>query len=88
MKYLCFLVPSAASFYVPSLPDIHQDPAHPLKIFAGHISSDPFAKNAAETDVTAHLYFVLVKNRRTADKQRVVFWFNVRLFVVLYADLV
>ncbi|KAF9035088.1 alpha/beta-hydrolase [Hymenopellis radicata] len=69
-------IPSAASFYVPSLPDIHQDPAHPLKIFAGHISSDPFAKNAADTDVTAHLYFVMVKNRRTADKQRVVFWFN------------
>ncbi|KAK0491510.1 alpha/beta-hydrolase [Armillaria novae-zelandiae] len=69
-------IPSAASFYVPSLPDIHQDPDHPLKIYAGHLSSDPNAAKAPATDVTAHLYFVLVKNRRTADRDRVIFWFN------------
>ncbi|KIY70377.1 alpha/beta-hydrolase [Cylindrobasidium torrendii FP15055 ss-10] len=69
-------LPSAASFYVPSLPDIHQDPDHPLKIFAGHIPSDPNAQNAAETEVTPHLFFVLVKNRRAADRERVLFWFN------------
>jgi len=69
-------VPSAASFYVPSLPDIHQDPNHPLTIFAGHLSSDPKASKALATDVTSHLYFVLLKRRRNADKERVMFWFN------------
>ncbi|KAJ7205304.1 Alpha/Beta hydrolase protein [Mycena pura] len=69
-------VPSAASFYVPSLPDIHQDPDHPLTIFAGHLSSDPDASKAGSNTVTAHLYFVMVKNRRVADKKRIMFWFN------------
>ncbi|CAK5275162.1 unnamed protein product [Mycena citricolor] len=69
-------VPSAASFYVPSIPDIHQDPNNPLTIFAGHIQADPDAAKANAKDVTSHLYFVLVKNRRVADKQRVMFWFN------------
>ncbi|KAJ6560307.1 Alpha/Beta hydrolase protein [Mycena capillaripes] len=69
-------IPSAASFYVPSLPDIHQDPEHPLTIFAGHLPSDPDASKFDSTTVTAHLYFVLVKNRRVADKKRVMFWFN------------
>ncbi|THU91889.1 carboxypeptidase KEX1 [Dendrothele bispora CBS 962.96] len=69
-------VPPAASFWVPSLPDIHQDPLHPLNIYAGHLSSDPHASEANPADVTAHLYFVMVKNRRHADKERVMFWFN------------
>lgn len=72
-------MPSAASFYVPSLPDIHQDPNHPLTIYAGALSSDPKASLAAATDLTAHLYFVLIKNRRVADRERVMFWFNVRV---------
>lgn len=71
-------VPSAASFYVPSLPDIHQDPEHPLTIFAGHLSSDPNATKVDSKTVTAHLYFVMIKNRRVADKKRIMFWFNVR----------
>lgn len=77
------LVPSAASFYVPRLPDLQQDPNHPLSIFAGHLSSDPSISRASSTDVTAHLYFVLVKNRRHADKERVMFWFNVRSLCVM-----
>ncbi|KAF5393141.1 hypothetical protein D9757_001118 [Collybiopsis confluens] len=66
----------ASSFWIPSLPDIHQDPDRPLNIYAGYISSDPRAADAGSTEVTAHLYFVLVKNRRVADRERVVFWFN------------
>ncbi|KAK7062247.1 carboxypeptidase [Favolaschia claudopus] len=69
-------LPSAASFYVPSLPDIHQDPKNPLTIFAGHLPSDPDASKLQINVVTAHLYFVMVKNRRTADKKRLMFWFN------------
>ncbi|KAJ7579750.1 Alpha/Beta hydrolase protein [Mycena floridula] len=69
-------LPSAASFWVPSLPDIHQDPVRPLNIYAGHLPSDPKASQASSKDVTAHLYFVLVKARRNADKERVIFWFN------------
>ena len=71
-------VPSAASFYVPNLPDLHQDLNHPLHIFSGHIKSDPNA--SVPTNVAAHLFFVLVKARRTADKERVMFWFNVNIF--------
>ncbi|KZT05556.1 alpha/beta-hydrolase [Laetiporus sulphureus 93-53] len=69
-------IPSAASFYVKRLPDLHQDDTHPLHIFSGHISSDPDAASAPPNDVTAHLFFVMVKARRTADKERIMFWFN------------
>ncbi|KAF7332638.1 Carboxypeptidase [Mycena kentingensis (nom. inval.)] len=69
-------VPSAASFFVPSLPDIHQDPERPLTIFAGHVSSDPNEDKVDSKTVTSHLFFVLVKNRRVADKKRIMFWFN------------
>jgi len=68
-------VPSAASFYVRNLPDLHQDKSHPLHIYAGHIESDPNG-SSLPTDVSAHLFFVLVKARRTADKERIMFWFN------------
>jgi len=70
-------VPSAASFYVSSLPDLHQDPLHPLHIYAGHLNADPGAARLPDTTVTSHLYFVLIKARRTADKERILFWFNV-----------
>ncbi|KAH7926806.1 alpha beta-hydrolase [Leucogyrophana mollusca] len=69
-------IPSAASFYVPNLPGLHQDTTHPLNIYAGHILSDPNAASAGSTDVLAHLFFVMVKARRTADKERLMFWFN------------
>ncbi|KAJ3555877.1 hypothetical protein NM688_g2335 [Phlebia brevispora] len=69
-------IPSAASFYVPQLPDLRQDGAHPLHIYAGHLPSDPNATAAPASEVTAHLFFVLIKARRTADKERILFWFN------------
>ncbi|KAL1690074.1 Alpha/Beta hydrolase protein [Schizophyllum commune] len=63
---------TAANFYVPALPDLRQDPDHPLHLYAGHIPSDP----DEDREVQSHLYFFLVKNRRTADKNRILFWFN------------
>lgn len=75
---LSFAVPSAASFYIPTIPFIHQNPEHPLTMYGGHLSADPDIAKASPTDVTAHLYFFMVKNRRTADKERLLFWFNVR----------
>ncbi|TFK94266.1 alpha/beta-hydrolase [Polyporus arcularius HHB13444] len=69
-------VPSAASFYIPHLPNLHQDEARPLRMYGGHLSSDPDAGVASPTDVTAHLYFFMVKARRTADKERIIFWLN------------
>ncbi|KAI9064815.1 alpha/beta-hydrolase [Trametes sanguinea] len=69
-------VPAAASFYVSRLPDLHQDETRPLRMYAGHLSSDPDAGTAEPTDVTAHLYFYMVKARRTADKERIIFWLN------------
>ncbi|KAF5321764.1 hypothetical protein D9619_000585 [Psilocybe cf. subviscida] len=68
--------PSAASFYIPTIPFIHQNPEHPLTMYGGHLSADPDIAQASPTDVTAHLYFFMVKNRRTADKERLLFWFN------------
>ncbi|TBU33044.1 alpha/beta-hydrolase [Dichomitus squalens] len=69
-------VPSAASFYIPHLPDLHQDERRPLHMYGGHLPSDPDASVASPSDVTAHLYFFMVKARRTADKERIVFWLN------------
>ena len=71
-----FAVPSAASLYVAKVPGLQQDLQRPLHIYAGHIPSDPDAATAPATEVTAHAYFVLVKNRRIADKERILFWFN------------
>ncbi|KIJ56496.1 hypothetical protein M422DRAFT_238123 [Sphaerobolus stellatus SS14] len=67
---------SAASFYVPHLPDLHQDPQHPLHIYAGEIPSDPKARDAGLNQVTAHLFFLMLKARRSSDRERVIFWFN------------
>ncbi|KAJ3483524.1 hypothetical protein NLJ89_g12056 [Agrocybe chaxingu] len=69
-------IPSAASFYIPSIPHIHQNAEHPLTMYGGHLSSDPDLSTKSAKDVTPHLYFFMVKNRRTADRQRLVFWFN------------
>lgn len=88
LSLLCFLsflhhalaapenTPSAASFYVPSIPGIHQDPDRPLTLYAGHLSSEYNLTLLNSNQVTPHLFFILVKNRRTADKERIVFWFN------------
>jgi carboxypeptidase D len=59
------------------LPGLHEDPDHPLHIYSGHLSSDPDASRLPDNMVTAHLFFVLVKARRSADKERMLFWFNV-----------
>ncbi|ELU38368.1 KEX1 protein [Rhizoctonia solani AG-1 IA] len=71
--------PSAASFYVKHIPDLnpqHTDD-HPLHVYAGHLPSDPKPPSAEHSkDVQAHLYFVYTKARRTADRERVIFWFN------------
>ncbi|KAI0797108.1 alpha/beta-hydrolase [Abortiporus biennis] len=69
-------LPSAASLYVSHLPDLHQNESRPLHMYAGHIPSDPAEVSVAPTDVTAHLYFFMVKARRTADKERIMFWLN------------
>lgn len=64
------------------MPDLNPQHAleHPLHVYAGHLPSDPKAPTPEHSkDVTAHLYFVYTKARRTADRERVIFWFNVSL---------
>lgn len=73
-------VPSAASFYVSNIPDLRQDKSHPLHVYSGHLSSDPTAATLPTTVISAHIFFVLVKARRSADKERVMFWFNVLFY--------
>lgn len=78
-RHFFLATPSAQSFYVPSLPGLTQDPNHPINIYAGHLLSDPSGSYVTPTkQVLAHLYFVLLKARRTADKPRLIIWFNVR----------
>ncbi|KAI0032923.1 alpha/beta-hydrolase [Vararia minispora EC-137] len=76
LTYTHYPVPSAASFYVPTLPDLHQNPSRPLHIYAGHLPSEPKYASLPDDAVLSHLYFVLVKARRLADKERTLFWFN------------
>lgn len=70
--------PSAADFYVPTLPGLDQDPNnHPVHIYAGHLLADPTSSVATPSkQVLPHAYFVLLKARRTADKERLIIWFN------------
>ena len=71
-------LPPASAFYVPSMPELPQDEAYPLHIYSGHIPADPDPPES-DSEVTPHLFFVMVKNRRLADRERIMFWFNVRL---------
>lgn len=56
-------------------------------MYGGHLSADPNISRASSTDITPHIYFFMVKNRRTADRERIVFWFNVRPFCSIYFEL-
>ncbi len=67
----------ASALRLPFSSHPNQDPLHPLHIYAGHLNADPSAARLPDTTVTSHLYFVLVKARRTADRERILFWFNV-----------
>lgn len=85
MLFLLFaLATSSASFYIPSLPDLPIDPAKPLHMYGGHISSDPHAATAPEDQITPHIYFFMLKARRLADRKRIVFWFNVGDFSAIW----
>lgn len=46
-------------------------------MYGGHIPADPNNTAVASGAVTAQLYFFMVNNRKTADKDRIIFWFNV-----------
>lgn len=46
-------------------------------MYGGHLSSDPRAATAPEDQITPHIYFFMLKARRLADRERIVFWFNV-----------
>ena len=75
-----YTVPSAASFYVPTLPGLQRGPVHPLHMYAGHIVSDPNVTTADPLDVLSHLFFVPVKASWSVDKEGLMFWFTVCLF--------
>jgi carboxypeptidase D len=68
---------------VPTLPDLQQNPLHPLHIYAGHLNADPEAARLPDTAVTSQIFFVLIKARRTADRERIIFWFNVSIMRIL-----
>ena len=68
-------LPPASAFYVPKMPGLVPDPSRPLHIYAGHLPADPRTTIPAK-EVSANLFFTLVKARRSADKERILFWFN------------
>ncbi|CAK9785817.1 putative KEX1 protein precursor [Cutaneotrichosporon oleaginosum] len=75
-------LPTAAELFVPSLPgvpDLADHPTHPLNLYAGEIPSYP-GPNAGggegPTGKDARIFFMMAKARRSAGKQRVIFWFN------------
>lgn len=72
--------PSAASFYVPSLPG--QPASSTLIQFAGHLpfsapgDQDRKGKGKADSEGHAHAFWYLTKARHVAEKQVLVVWFN------------
>jgi carboxypeptidase D len=79
--------PPASEFYVPlhTIPHFHALPSTaPLHIWSGHLLAEPdnfIPPGPNETPhpnlpVQSHLFFVLLKARRTADRERTIFWFN------------
>jgi len=52
-----------------------------LHIYAGEIMSDPTiaASNAVPDPkvIDPHIFFVLVRARKSSDRERIIFWFNV-----------
>ncbi|EJD53656.1 alpha/beta-hydrolase [Auricularia subglabra TFB-10046 SS5] len=67
---------AASSYYVPRLPGLPEDPIQRLHIYSGHIASDPKASTEPATSVIPHIFYVLVRARKSADKERLIFWFN------------
>ncbi|GMK54848.1 hypothetical protein CspeluHIS016_0114340 [Cutaneotrichosporon spelunceum] len=75
-------LPTAADLFVPSLPGVPNmadHPTHPLNLYAGELPSYP-GENAGggegPTGKDALIFFMMAKARRSAGKQRVIFWFN------------
>ncbi|ORY34995.1 Alpha/Beta hydrolase protein [Naematelia encephala] len=75
-------LPTAAELFVPSLPglpDLASHPTHPLTLYAGSLPSYPGeGRGGGEGDTgrDAQIFFMMAKARRSAGKQRVIFWFN------------
>ncbi|PWN49971.1 alpha/beta-hydrolase [Violaceomyces palustris] len=77
--------PPASSFFVPWIPDLHNDPnspsssssAHPLRLSAGYLPARP-PLNPTDTSPKddANLYFLLLRARHTPSKRKLIIWFN------------
>ena len=64
-------IPSAASFFVSSVPTL-PDAIYKFQIYAGDLPARPSSHSAEN----AHLYFMLHKAKHRADKQRLLIWMN------------
>ena len=83
-------LPSAASFFVPGLPDLHDDPSssssnasnastpHPLHMSAGYLPARPPRRGSSDSTPAddANLYFLLLRARHTPPKRKLIIWFN------------
>jgi carboxypeptidase D len=63
--------PTAASFFVPNGSLLGMPTNSTLTLFSGLLPSAP-----ANVVTDAHLFFLLVRNRHIADRERLVIWFN------------
>lgn len=63
--------PTAASFFIPTGSLLGMPTNSTLTLFSGLLPSAP-----ANVETDAHLFFLLVRNRHIADRERLVIWFN------------
>lgn len=77
--------PTAASFYIPSLPGL--DPESSLTLYGGHLPStvtsdtpadEVATQQSSETDGggDSHLFFFLAKAKHIAEREKLVIWLN------------
>lgn len=67
---------TAASFYVPRLPAQPQDVELPV-MYSGHLpASYSLQDGSKDAQSDAHLFWLLVKAKHIADRQKLVIWFN------------
>jgi carboxypeptidase D len=63
-------VPSAASFFVPSLPGLPSLSAHGLSLFAGNLPATIQSLPQPSDQDLAHLFFLLTTNKHIPKRQR------------------
>lgn len=68
------VVPAAATFFIPSVPDLPAGQS--VSLASGYLPARPPKTGSQEPEDDAHLYFVLERARHLPSKRRLIVWFN------------